>query len=272
MTPPEDITAWADRLESATKDSFVDRVVVLNETASTQDAAARGGIGLPDDHPATVVVASTQTAGRGQRSNDWHDASRLTLPCSIAIGKSRLKLDSPNLAARSGLATLDAVQHFASGHRIQIKWPNDILVAVGESAGEPAGEAQKKISGILIEHINNSIVIGIGINCLQTENDFHPSIRDTAVSLAQLGTGVTRIDLACKLIASLNHWLCIATQDDIRTHWEQHDALVGLEKSFVYNNQTIAGKVLSIDPLKEIRVQTNQGRTALPVEHSRLSS
>ena len=265
MSVSEDITAWPDRLESAIKDTIFDRVVVLSETASTQDAAARACIGLPSDHSATVVVASNQTTGRGQRDNTWHDAPGLTLPCSLAIGPEFLNLNNPNLAARAGLAALDTIQHFVKDHPIKIKWPNDIVATGDENFGG-------KIAGVLIEHTNDSIVIGIGINCLQTEADFHPSIKAAAISLAQLGCQVQRIDLACKLIESLNHWFSIATEAQIRQHWKQHDALVGHDKEFIYNNQPYSGTVLGIDPLKGISVQTTVGggKVSLPVQQTRL--
>ncbi len=264
MTQSENITTWPDRLEAAIKDTLFDRVIVIQETQSTQDAAARACIGLPKDHPATVVIASNQTMGRGQRANNWYDSSGLTLPCSFAIGPEFLSLNNPNLAARAGLAALDTITHFAKDHPIKIKWPNDIVIAVGNT--------QKKIAGILIEHSRDSIVIGIGINCLQSEADFHPSIKDSAISLAQLGSETTRIDIACKLIESLNHWFSVATEVQVIQHWTQHDALVGHDKKFVYNNQPHTGTVLSIDPLKEVCVQTTLGggEVSLPVEQTRL--
>lgn len=265
MNTADDITTWPDRLESTIQGTFINRVMVLNQTQSTQDAAARACIGLSKNHLATLVIASNQTMGRGQRASNWHDAVGLTLPCSFAIGSEFLNLNNPNLAARAGLAALDTVQHFANDYPIKIKWPNDIMTTLGGVGG-----AQKKIAGVLIEHSRDSIVIGIGINCLQTEADLHPSIKDTAISLKQLGCDVKRIDLACKLIESLNHWFNDATEDHIRQHWKHHDALVGFDKKFVYNNQPTTGTVLSIDPLKEIRMQTNAGERTLPVEQTRL--
>ncbi len=261
MSITEDITAWPDRLESQTQSTIINRVIVLSETQSTQDAAARACIGLPKNHPPTLVVASNQTMGRGQRANNWFDASGRTLPCSLAIGPEFLKFNNPNLAARAGLAALDAVQHFAP--TAKIKWPNDIVVAVGDSA-------PRKIAGVLVEHSRDSIVIGIGINCTQTESDFHPSIQHSAISLHQLESDVARIDLACTLIDSLNHWFAVASEDEVRDHWKANDALLGTTQKFIHNNTPHTGKVLSIDPLKNIRMQTSQGEINLPVEQTRL--
>ncbi len=263
MSSTEDITAWPDRLESQTQSTIINRVIVLSETHSTQDAAARACIGLPKDHPPTLVVASNQTMGRGQRANNWFDASGRTLPCSLAIGPEFLKFTNPNLAARAGRAALDAVQHFAP--TTKIKWPNDIVVAVGDSA-------PRKIAGVLVEHSSDSIVIGIGINCTQTESDFHPSIQHSAISLHQLESGVARIDLACTLIDSLHHWFAVASEDKVRDHWNKNDALLGTTRKFIHNNTPHTGKVLSIDPLKSIRLQTNEREINLPVEQTRLIS
>tara|TARA_R110000868_G_scaffold411617_1_gene706332 strand:- start:419792 stop:420598 length:807 start_codon:yes stop_codon:yes gene_type:complete len=265
VSTTEDITAWPDRLESQTQSTIINRVIVLNETQSTQDAAARACIGLPKDHPPTLVVASNQTMGRGQRANNWFDASGRTLPCSLAIGPEFLNLNNPNFAARAGLAALGAVQKSAPNHRITIKWPNDIVVEVGDSD-------QRKIAGVLIEHSRDSIVIGIGINCLQTESDFHPSIQHSAISLHQLGSDAARIDLACTLIDSLHHWFAVASEDEVRDHWKTNDALLGTTQKFIHNNTPHTGKVLSIDPLKTIRVQTPEGEINLPVEQTRLIS
>lgn len=273
MTTPEDITTWPDRLESAIENTFINRVMVLNQTQSTQDAVARACIGLPNDHQATLIIASTQTMGRGQRANNWHDTPHQTLPCSIAIGPKLLNLNNPNLAARTGLAALNTIQHFAPDTTIKIKWPNDIVTAVGGNfVGKNLGWKNfgGKIAGILIEHTRDSIVLGIGINTLQTESDFHPSIQDTAISLAQLGCESTRIDLACKLIEQLNHWLTIAIEEEVITHWQKNDALTGTQAKLIHNNQPHTGTITNINPLDHIHLQTTTGNIQLPVEQTRL--
>jgi len=260
----EDITTCPDRLEATIAGTFINRVMVINETQSTQDAAARACIGLPKNHQATLIIASTQTMGRGQRANNWHDTPSQTLPCSIAIGPNLLNLNNPNLAARVGLATLNTIQHFAPNSTIQIKWPNDIMAAVGEHS--------QKIAGVLIEHTRDSIVLGIGINCLQTESDYHPTIKDSAISLTQLGYSISRINLACTLIEQLNHWLTVATEEEVVTHWGKNDTLIGAQAKLIHNNTPHTGTIKSINPLKEICIQTPSGQTKLPVEQTRLIS
>ena len=81
---------------------------------------------------------------------------------------------------------------------------------------------------------------------------------------------VARIDLACTIIDSLHHWFAVASEDEVRDHWKANDALLGTTQKFIHNNAPHTGKVLSIDPLKNIRMQTAQGEIDLPVEQTRL--
>ena len=264
----EHLSGWPDPLENAIEDTIIERVMVLEETLSTQDAAARACLGLDRDHRGTLVVAGRQMMGRGQRDHHWYDAHGSTLPCSFALGHDLLKLDNPSIAARAGLATLDAVRVMAPDTPLKIKWPNDIY------ASTTVGEPGKKLAGVLVEHAQNSIVIGIGINCMQNESDWSPTIKDSAVSLRMLGGRTSRVELACTLIAAFDYWLGLpgqrATDEQVRAHWATHDALTGTTATFIHNNQTTTGSIIEIDPLTRIRLDTKDGEVVLPVAQTTL--
>ncbi len=259
----DDINDWSNRLESHIEGTIFSRSLVVDETLSTQDDAARACIGQPRNHQATLVVASKQLMGRGSRAKNWYDAFSCTLPVSIAIGPEFLGLDNANISARAGLAALDAVARAAPVHQFGIKWPNDIHAILD-------GVPQKKIAGVLIEHARDSIAIGIGVNCTQAVTDFHPEIQGSAVSLKQLGTKASRIDLACMLVDSLNYWFSVASEDEVLKHWNFNDALVGLTRKFVYDNTPYTGKVIAINPLSAIRLDTEDGIVVLPAEQTRI--
>lgn len=237
--------------------------MVLDETLSTQDTAARACVGMQRDHAATLVVASKQLMGRGSHAKNWYDEYSCTLPSSIAIGPEFLGLNNANLSARAGLATLDAIKEAAPDQQIGIKWPNDIHVVHGD-------HSQKKIAGILIEHARDSIVIGIGINCTQTMSDYHPEIKDSAISLKQLGSRISRVELACTLISSLDHWLSRASEDQVLSHWNTNDTLVGQTRKFLHNNTPHTGKIIAINPLSAIRLETEDGIVVLPAQQTRI--
>lgn len=259
----DEIHDWHDRLESQMEGTIFDRAMVFDETLSTQDAAARACVGLPTDHQATMVVASRQLMGRGSRAQNWYDAFSCTLPTSIAIGPEYLKLSNANISARAGLATLDAIGRAAPDHRFAVKWPNDIHAMLDHNT-------QRKIAGVLIEYARDSIVIGIGINCTQAISDFHPEIQGSAVSLKQLGSNVSRIDLACMLIDSLHYWFAVASEDEVLAHWNTNDALVGQTRKFVHDNTPYTGKIIAINPLSAIRLETDQGVQVLPADQTRI--
>lgn len=115
----------------------------------------------------TVVWANVQLQGKGQMGSVWvtEDAKNLTF--SIYLKENNTSIDNLfNLNVLVANAVLKALFSLNLTN-IYVKWPNDIL------------SYNKKISGILIEnniHANGSIssVIGIGINCEQTNFDGFP--------------------------------------------------------------------------------------------------
>jgi BirA family transcriptional regulator, biotin operon repressor / biotin---[acetyl-CoA-carboxylase] ligase len=122
-----------------------------NSLGSTQDEARR----LAESGAAhgTVVAACEQTAGRGRHGRQWASP-----PGNVYLSMLlRLDLPRPRLAELgfvTALAVADTVDAHLPG-RATLKWPNDVLV---DGA---------KISGILIEHAEDTAIIGIGLNVLQ---------------------------------------------------------------------------------------------------------
>ncbi|GJM18021.1 MAG: hypothetical protein DHS20C14_02340 [Phycisphaeraceae bacterium] len=191
MTPVP-IEDWADRLEAAiarTPGCCVDQVVVIAETASTQDAAlAHAGA-----RPGLLVVAGRQTAGRGQHGRAWEDTADAGLAMTFALPDDGR--ESAELAAIGGIAARDAVSRVAPGAVLRLKRPNDVL-AVG-----PDGVA-RKIAGVLIERRGGLTLIGVGINVAQRA--WAGDLGDRAVSLAQLGVAADRIDVAEVLVGAMS--------------------------------------------------------------------
>lgn len=246
----DDPSTWADALDAAiarTDAALIERAVVLTETASTQDAAlqALGSSG------GVAALAAHQTKGRGQRGAPWTDDPTASLAISFAF---RTNLPAVPTAARAGLAALDTCRAAAPGAEIAIKWPNDIVAGT------------HKLAGVLVERHDHAAVIGVGINVAHTPDQLDALPR--ATSLAALGSRTTRIDAACNLLEHLTAWMS-ATDDAVRAHWSQHDALRGTERTFVQDNQTYTGTVESIDPLDHIALRTDDAVIELPVASTR---
>lgn len=108
------------------------------EVASTQDVA-RGGI---EDLP-LLVIAASQTRGRGRSGTGWENADR-ALAASLAFHQE--EGDTRPFSLMAGLAATRAVAGTT------LKWPNDVLDSVG------------KVGGILVERAGDTTVIGLGLN------------------------------------------------------------------------------------------------------------
>lgn len=128
------------------------------ELDSTSSELQRRGVAAPD---LSVVMAETQTAGRGRRGRAWLSPPGLNLYLSC------LKRFDAGLASLSGLSlavgvivlrTLDVLGVRGAG----LKWPNDVLTDQGKLAGilvELSGEYQGPCAA----------VIGVGLNLRLTD-------------------------------------------------------------------------------------------------------
>ncbi|HQZ83534.1 MAG TPA: biotin--[acetyl-CoA-carboxylase] ligase [Pyrinomonadaceae bacterium] len=122
-----------------------------------------------------VVVARSQTKGRGRHGRTWASAPDAGLYFSIVL---RPQLDAASLSLitlMAGVAACDTLLEF--GANADIKWVNDLLVA------------EKKVCGILAEAVETSaglaVILGIGVNLTRT------AVQDDNAEFATSLEGVT---------------------------------------------------------------------------------
>lgn len=125
-------------------------LTALDAVTSTNDVAlARAAAGAPEG---TLITARTQSAGRGRRGRTWFSpVGNLHLSLVLTPGTG----GAPGIGFAASLAAADAVQVFAAGHNVQVKWPNDVLL---DGA---------KVAGLLIEVVPErpgTLVLGVGID------------------------------------------------------------------------------------------------------------
>ena len=121
------------------------KLISLDKIPSTQDWA-HDLIANQKASDKTVIVATSQTAGRGRYRRKWVSHTG-NLYASFIY---RITERNPKLSYAIGVAVAETLIEF--GLIPKIKWPNDVLID------------GKKISGILIEYFQNFVVVGIGIN------------------------------------------------------------------------------------------------------------
>jgi BirA family transcriptional regulator, biotin operon repressor / biotin---[acetyl-CoA-carboxylase] ligase len=168
------------------------------ELDSTSSELLRRGAAASDF---SIVLAETQTAGRGRRGRPWLSPPGLNLYLSC------LKRFDQGFAALSGLSLAIGVIVLRALEQLGIagaalKWPNDVLAI---TAGQPGG----KLAGILVELSGEyqgpcAAIIGIGIN-LRLTPALHAQAGQPACDLATLagGTSPDRNRVAAALIGSL---------------------------------------------------------------------
>jgi BirA family transcriptional regulator, biotin operon repressor / biotin---[acetyl-CoA-carboxylase] ligase len=159
--------------------AFGHRIELRDQIDSTnREAVALAHAGV--EHGA-VVVAESQTNGRGRLSRQWFSPPGVNLYCSIVIkkpiGADRLAEWLSWLPLMTALAAAEAIETVAAAH-IAVKWPNDLLIV------------ERKVGGILCESSTGVRsgpfqVIGIGLNVNGDRNDFPEDLQEMATTLRQ---------------------------------------------------------------------------------------
>lgn len=174
------------------------RLYVHHEIPSTNaEAMALAQAGA--EH-GTVVIADSQTAGRGRLTRQWYSPPGANLYCSVIVKDTER---TGNLAEwlawiplASALAVAEAVQAVA-GIDLFFKWPNDLV------------HHDRKVGGILCESLSASlsesiVIIGIGLNVNLPQEVFPEDLRQTATSLFAISyRPVDRNRLLAQLLSEL---------------------------------------------------------------------
>ncbi len=183
----------ADDLHARLGDcELIREILVFEETASTNDVAAR--LGREGHAGGLLVFAERQTAGRGRFGRRWDSAPHAGLWASLLLRPEFPVQFWPRLTTWAGVCVAAAVER-STGLKVQIKWPNDILVS------------GKKIAGILTECFSDTArgmfaVVGIGLN---VNHDAMPAdIAERAASLRMItGRMLDRSALAAAIFSEL---------------------------------------------------------------------
>ena len=241
MNQSNDHHDWPDRIERLIEglDAF-ERVVVLSETESTQDAARRESA-----DPGSVVVAARQTSGRGRQGRAWADDLGRGLSVTLVVHPE----DSAYLCSRAAVAVARAVVPLLEERRLHagIKWPNDLVVLSG---------GVRKLAGILVERDDRSALVGIGINVLSRA--WPPGLGAAATSLEELGVDTTRLAVLERLLVEWDRATRLRRRE-LLSDYARFDVLTGSSAVVEVDGTTIRGTVRGIDPFTGITLETAQG-------------
>ncbi|MDX5446353.1 MAG: biotin--[acetyl-CoA-carboxylase] ligase [Zoogloeaceae bacterium] len=188
----------------------------LEQCDSTNDALAARPVAEADIQ---VVLARSQTAGRGRRGRSWLSApgQGLTFSCGWNLPDSG---PSPaGLSLVAGLALAEALESLGA-RGVRLKWPNDLL----------AGSA--KLGGILIELVSGQrrarrVIIGIGLNLRSAGDELPPEATALHQHIDHLPADEA---VLARILLSLHARLQdFATSGfaGLRAEWQARDAFAG---------------------------------------------
>lgn len=292
--PDENLGDWTDRLELTLANYYkgkkiepaLDRVRVVAETGSTQDAAlehAGGRSGL-------VMTCGVQTSGRGRFGRAWEQPLGLGVSVTFVLEGARYS-DDPALSLASGLAacrTCEWALGYSKGQssvnatlgalggglglaaaaligkpQIGLRWPNDVVERKG---------LERKLSGVLIERSAGHALVGIGINTHQEAIDWPDWLLGSAASLRELRPTkppVSRYRVLERLTLELLEAIELKPKK-LAALWQERNVLVGNEAVFDHAGEIVEGAVKSIDPMNRIVVKTKNGERHLPAAQTTL--
>jgi BirA family transcriptional regulator, biotin operon repressor / biotin---[acetyl-CoA-carboxylase] ligase len=196
-------------------------IIHKETTSSTQSIAHQ--LAMDNAPHGTVVIADEQTAGKGRLKREWYSAKNKGIWMSIVLRPKILPYLAPQLTLLTATVLADVLKKELTLDP-KIKWPNDIILQ------------DKKVSGILTEMQAEQdqiqyIIIGIGMNVNQENNEIPDSIQSRATSLLMESGKVVDIT---RLIQSifvrfeksyaeyLNHGFSI-----IKERWESNGYRIG---------------------------------------------
>ncbi|MDD5135531.1 MAG: biotin--[acetyl-CoA-carboxylase] ligase, partial [Phycisphaerae bacterium] len=198
-----------------------------------------------------AVFAEQQTAGRGRRANKWLSQPAKSILCSILLCDNGLSGHMITIA--SAVAAAETIGRCGRSEA-KIKWPNDILLN------------DRKVAGILTEAVTHAkqkfYILGIGINCHQSQNDFSGELTSIATSIdIQSKSICDRNSIAKRLLVNLDGCLAAALNnpDEIVEKWNDRSMLLSKHITIEHNGRKFTGNCIGLEPAKGLIVQLARG-------------
>ena len=202
-----------------------------------------------------VIIAESQTGGRGRMGRSWHSPPETGIYLSILL-KPNLKPDHLSfitlLAGVSAISTINEISH----QRANLKWPNDILIN------------DKKVCGLLCEMTQEkgssfSVVIGIGINVNQLPEQFPKDLKKTATSLRIVnGSPINRLTVIQSLLTTLDReyrFFLAEGGHSVIKKWKLNTDLFGKKVSVKRGSVIITGTAMNLDELGRLVLRRDNG-------------
>ncbi|HET6490366.1 MAG TPA: biotin--[acetyl-CoA-carboxylase] ligase [Syntrophales bacterium] len=217
------------------------RIVFESEVDSTnrlaRDLAILGAV------EGTIVVAESQTGGRGRKGRNWFSPPGEGIYVSLVLRPRFQPAEAPKMTLLTGVALAETLFH-AVPSRVTIKWPNDVLLE------------GRKVAGILVE-ISTDIdaidymIVGVGMNINTPPDRFPADLRERATSLAaHAGHTVPRAEILGAFLDCFEHYYDLIGKEGFAPvigRWRELSDMVGRRVRVQDFNRSLQGTIAGID-------------------------
>ena len=205
----------------------------------------------------TVVVAGSQSAGRGRLGRSFHSPQGLGIYMSVLLRPQCPPRQLMHLTCAAAVAMCDASEK-VTGVRPAVKWINDLVLN------------RRKLGGILTElsidpktGLVDYAIVGIGINCRHQSQDFPRELETIATSFALEGIPVDPARLSAAMIESL--WqmdqTLLTQSGPTMARYRQDCLTLGQDVIICRGDTRQSGKALDVDEEGALLVMLPDGST-----------
>ena len=226
-------------------------IIHYEEVTSTADAARElAESGAPEG---AVVVAESQTAGRGRLGRKWLTTPGTSIALSVVLYPPLPPAQAPLLSLAAGLAVATAVMA-TTGKEAGLKWPNDIYLG------------GRKVGGVLMEMAAELdrvkwVTAGIGLNV--SSDSSGTELKDSATSLAaETGSEVSRLNAAAALLSEFDRLYGLVLAGEmalISEGFRRLDMLNGQDIEVSDGDVVVSGAASGIDDSGRLLVRSPGG-------------
>ena len=256
MSPDAETFITEKAIREALKTELFGRglIEVHQQIGSTNTRAKE--LALSGTGEGTLVIAESQTAGRGRLGRSWHSPPGSNIYLSLVLKPKLQPARVPLLTLAAGLAASKAIEGVI-GQTPAVKWPNDLLLS------------HRKVAGILAEmDIKDShvsfVVLGIGINVNLSESELPAELAAQAGSLFMAtGRKWNRVEILSAFLHEMEKYyyiLCQGRYEEILTPYRAVCQTLGTHVRFVRQSRLIEGKARDVAQSGELTVELSDGK------------
>jgi BirA family biotin operon repressor/biotin-[acetyl-CoA-carboxylase] ligase len=242
-----------DRIAKQMKSSVIGSPLLYRQEVASTNAEARS-LAVSGAPEGVVVIAESQTAGRGRLGRRWSSPAGRGLLFSVLLRPTLPMSDVHLLTLVAGCAAAQAIESM-TGVPTGIKWPNDLMLG------------DRKVGGVLMEIAGHQdavdwVIAGIGINVNTELGELPATLSRSAGSLKSAsGAAVDRSELLARILLMLDAEYAAAMSSGFARAldgFRDRDYLLGRSVSVQTRDGGVPGRAAGINERGALLVQVSR--------------